>query len=126
MREEAIKLLVAIYIEVNSVVPEKERITPAALKMEEQMFNRAVNALYAESLISGVAIKIGDEDDKPPEVKIADVLLTRQGAGFLEGYLGIDSTLRKLEKLRRVREKCVELGWDEMVLWSDKAISQSS
>jgi hypothetical protein len=126
MREEAAKLLVCIYTEVNSVVPVMDSITPAMLGMEQEVFNQALNILYTGGFISGVSIKFGDEDDKPPVVAYSDALLTKSGAHYVESEVGLDPDLPKLDKLQLLEKKAQEWGWHEVAADIAKAIREFS
>jgi len=123
VREEALQLLLMIYVIINSGTLAKEQISPAAVNMEEQMFNRMVNILYTQGLISAVTIKIGEEDNQPPQVSMADVMLTRKGADFAETSAGIAGSATKTEKLRKIRDKAIECGWDTIRALVDKALA---
>ncbi|EGO64896.1 YjcQ family protein [Acetonema longum] len=123
MREEAAKVLVAVYVELNSVAPQPGQISPASLQMEEESFQRAINILYTEGLISGASIKIGDDEANPTQVSIDDVLITRAGVSFMESYTGISHQLPKLDKLQKLRQKALDLGWAEIVGLINKTIA---
>ncbi|MEN6413037.1 MAG: hypothetical protein ABFC84_09840 [Veillonellales bacterium] len=126
VREETKKLLFAMYTEVNRVVPHLGTVNGRMLGMTEQFFNSAVNSLYTRGFISGVAIKIGDDDEHPASISTENVLLTRRGARFVEKQVGMSDALPKQEKLFRLKKKAADMGWDELAVLIQKAIREFS
>lgn len=126
MREETKKLLFAMYTEANRVVSHLGTLKGGTLEMTEQAFNSAVNSLYTRGFISGVSIKIGDDDQNPIVVSTENILLTRRGARFVEKQVGMSDALPKQEKLLRLKKKVADLGWDELAVLIQKAIREFS
>lgn len=124
MREEAEKLLVTIYTEINSVAPVMDSINAEVLGMDQELFNRALNILYTGGFISGVSIKFGDEDDKLPVVAYSDALLSKSGAHYVEDKAGLDAALPKLDKLQLLAQKAQEWGWQEVAAIIGQAIQE--
>ena len=114
MQENAAKLLVALYAEAHGKRPQLAHVN-TRLKLEEQQFGRAVNALYVAGLISGVSVSFGDDDEHPMQVAVEDILLTRKGRKYVEKLLNIGAKSSHIGKLQKVVEVALARNWTEVV-----------
>jgi len=113
MQENAEKLLVALYAEVNSKKPHLANIN-IQLGFEQQILGRAVNTLYSAGLISGVEIIFGDEDTSPTIAAIEDILITRRGAHYVEQSLQINANSSRAVKLQVIITEAQARGWNDV------------
>lgn len=112
--DEKHKLLYAIYAEYQKPVPDMTRITPDALRMEDDVFKIALVKLENEALISGLTVVNADQQQGLAPIRAFwnRVMPTRQGIEYVEGKLEIDRTSTSAEKIRWLVEKFGGFGWN--------------
>ncbi|BBB89930.1 MAG TPA: hypothetical protein PKA28_07840 [Methylomusa anaerophila] len=124
MQEAAQKLIVALYAEANSPVPQLDAVNPGVLGMDTEAFNRAVNTLYTSGLVSGITVKFGDDDRQSERVYAKEVLLTRPGVDYVENLMEIDINSSKMDKLKKIALKAGKLGWSAVVTLAKRIMSE--
>lgn len=123
MDDNAEKLLFALYAEQNAKKPQMNA-TAQNMGLAGEAIGRAVNSLFAARLISGVAVKFGDEDESPFSVATDNVTLTRRGAAHVESALGIDAEASSIGKLRKIVAHAAAPGWEKIREIAEKALKE--
>lgn len=123
MDVNAEKLLLALYAELNA---KKPQMNAAAQNMglAGDTLGRAVNALYAARLVSGVSVKFGDEDENPATVITDNITLTRRGAAQGDKLLGLDAEASAIQKLRNIVARAAEPGWEGVKAIAERALKE--
>ncbi len=121
MDANAEKLLYTLYAERNAKKPQMN-VAAQSMGLAGETLGRAVNALYAAGLISGVTVKFGEDDDNPVAFATDNIILTRRGAARVEEALGLDDYSSAIQKLRAIIAKAAAPGWEGVKDIADKAL----
>lgn len=123
MDENAEKLLIALFAERNG---KKAQLGAAAQStgLAGDALGRAVNSLYTQGLVGGVAVKFGDSDDQPVTFSTEDIILTRRGVAFAEEMLGVTPSASSIQILQKVIARAEAPGWEWVREIADKALKE--
>lgn len=130
------KVLYAFYAEYQKEIPDMTTVTADILQMDKTVFNVALIKLSNEGLISGgefqrnptpslkespnglslIYREAGPLKDfnnaSYKDINLEGIMLTRDGIEFVENKLKIERSGTGLEKLKWLRDKFTEFGWE--------------
>lgn len=92
----------------------EHNITAEKLGVDSLAFKVAIDKLQNEGLINGANFIYVDNSFMPIEVITGSIKMTMPGISYVENKFEIDKTLNGIEKVKKVAEKGLKWGWEQL------------